>query len=151
MPSAVLFLFHVGISAMIVNALIIFRFHAIPGKIFIAVQLFGNISDHILDEHGIFISLFRDELFIRPFQEGIYLATGRVLDDPDYVFNPEKLLKSEFHGNHAPLIMSPFVADLPRAGADGGNRDKHPDQEITFLAIVLAAEGAVIFHETPGS
>ena len=105
----------------------VFGLDAEPGDVPVNVQLEGDVPDDVFHEEGSFIGFFGYEFLVRSFQEGIDRRTGRVFDDPDQIFDPEKFAEGDLHGDEAALVVRPFVADLLRAGAERGhrNRDAH--------------------------
>ena len=135
---------------MIVDALVVLRLHGVGGEIIVFLQAGGDVPDHVLDEHGIFVSPLRDEFLVGALEEGIDLAAGRILHDADEILDPEELPEPYLDGDDAALVVGAPFADLLGAGTQRrhGNDDAH--LEVRPPVVEGAAEEAFVFHEALG-
>jgi len=94
---------------MIMYTLKIFGFNRETPELSQIAYLNINIPYKIFDKFGVIISPFGDELLVFALYYRINRAGSGFLHQADYVFNPEKRPKFQFHGNHAPLIVRPAL------------------------------------------
>jgi len=58
-----------GVGVVIVDALVVFRLHAVPGHVRMGVEFEGHISHEVLDENRVFVSPLGHRLFVLPLQQ----------------------------------------------------------------------------------
>ena len=105
-------LLHIGVGIVVVDGFKILRFHCKPSDVVIIVQFHCNFPDNILHKHRVVIGLLGDVFLIFPFEYGIDISGGRLLDELDQVLDPYELLESHLETHLAPLVMGPPFADL---------------------------------------
>jgi hypothetical protein len=59
-----LFRLDVGVGGMVVDGLEVFRLHRVPTEVVILAQAVGDLPHHVLNEQGIAVGFFGDELLI---------------------------------------------------------------------------------------
>ena len=78
-----------GEGTVIVDALKILGFDAVPVDIGMGVTPHRYGADQILDEDGIIIRALGDVFFVRPLEEGKDFRAGTGFDESDKVLDPD--------------------------------------------------------------
>jgi hypothetical protein len=74
---------------VVVDALVVFGFDAVPGDVAAVVELEGDVADQVLDEHRVFVGAFGDRLFVGAFEQRVEFAAAAAFDQGDQVLDPD--------------------------------------------------------------
>jgi len=89
---------------------------------------------------------------LRKQAQGSDILRVRIEDgDPNQIFNPEKLAEGDLHGNQAALVVRSFLADLFRAGAERGHRNRDAHHESVASIDEGRQEPAGVSHQAFGA
>jgi len=137
-----------GEGVMAVYGFFAFHFYAEPGDGRVCFEFCRHVADHIFHEKGIIVGLFRDEFFVRPFEEGIYGGGAGSLGNVYEALQPFEAAHAQGKAYRGALTMRAGPTDGLGAGADRGNWNIQFEQETrAFLpGFKFSGEAAGIAH-----
>ena len=139
-----------GVGAVIVDALEIFGFDAVPVNVGVGVAPQGDGADEVFDENGIVVGAFRHVFFVGPFQEGEDFGAGARFDEGDEILDPNGFAEGDFEADEATLIVGATLADGFTAWAESGDGNGDGDFEAEIFTVEGGVEVDLIVDEAGG-
>ncbi len=135
-----------GVGVVAVDAFVVLGFDFIPRDIAMGVEFFGDATDEVFDENGIFVSAFGDGFFVTTFEQGIQFTTGACFDESDQVLNPNRFPRTNLDGAKAALIVRSVFGNCLGAGAERGDTDFDGEHEIDVFGAGGGIEARGVIH-----
>jgi len=132
---------------VIVDALKILGFDAVPVDVGMGFAFYRHGSNEVFNEDRIIIGVFGDVFFVRSFQQGKDFRAGTGFDQGDEVFDPDRFPKGDFEADEATLIMGSAFADRFAAWAEGGDRNSDGDFEAEIFTVKSCIEVGLVIDE----
>ena len=136
-----------GEGAVIVDALEILGFDAVPVDVGMSFAFYRYSANEVFDKDGVIIGVFGDVFFVRSFQKGKDFRAGTGFDQRDQIFDPDRFSKSDFEPDEAALIMGSAFADCLAAWAESGDRNSDGDFEAKIFAVKSCIEVGLVIDE----
>ena len=129
------------------DALEILRLNPVPCDVLVRLKPQDNVANQILDKHRVFVRPLGDGLFVRPLEQRIQLATGRLLDERDQILDPHRLRRADGHRDLTALIVCAVLAD--GLGARAKRRDRYAQRhdKINLRSGGVGLETHVVIHQ----
>ena len=99
------------VGVVVVDGLEVFRLHAVPFNVGLAIGARGDVAHEVLHEHGVLVGALGDSFFVGPLEQGVELGTRAALDELDEVFDPDRLMESDGIGDLPALVVRAVFAD----------------------------------------
>jgi len=139
-----------GVGAVIVDALEIFGFDAVPVNVGVGVAPQGDGADEVFDKNGVVVGAFGHVFFIGSFQEGEDFGAGARFDEGDEILDPNGFAEGDFEADEAALIVGAALADGFTAWAEGGDGNGDGDFEAEIFSMEGGVEVDLIVDEAGG-